>query len=80
MIATHSIKYNGVWYKAGDEIKETAEVDNTSSAFSKSYTKTEINRMSTADLQKLANEQGFAKAEEISGADLKKMLIEKFGL
>ena len=28
MIATHSIKYNGVWYKAGDEIKETAEVDN----------------------------------------------------
>ena len=48
MIATHSIKYNGVWYKAGDEIKETAEVDNTSSAFSKSYTKTEINRMSTA--------------------------------
>lgn len=80
MIATHSIKYNGVWYKAGDEIKETAEVDNTSSAFSKSYTKTEINRMSTADLQKLANEQGFDKAEEISGADLKKMLIEKFGL
>ena len=48
MIATHSIKYNGVWYKAGDEIKETAEVDNTSSAFSKSYTKTEINRMSSA--------------------------------
>ena len=46
----------------------------------KSYTKTEINRMSTADLQKLANEQGFDKAEEISGADLKKMLIEKFGL
>lgn len=80
MIATHSIKYNGVWYKTGDEIKETAEVDNTSSAFSKSYTKTEINRMSTADLQKLANEQGFDKAEEISGADLKKMLIEKFGL
>ena len=80
MIATHSIKYNVVWYKAGDEIKETAEVDNTSSAFSKSYTKTEINRMSTADLQKLANEQGFDKAEEISGADLKKMLIEKFGL
>lgn len=36
--------------------------------------------MSTADLQKLANEQGFDKAEEISGADLKKMLIEKFGL
>lgn len=67
---------------------QSEEVEKSTSSFSentnlsaeKSYTKTEINRMSTADLQKLANEQGFDKAEEISGADLKKMLIEKFGL
>lgn len=85
MIATHSVKYNGVWYHAGQEIKEG---EKSSSDFSeymnppteKKYTKTEINRMSTADLQKLASENGFDEAEKISGADLKRMLIEKFGL
>lgn len=44
------------------------------------YNKTEINRMPTADLQKLAAEYGIENAEKISGADLKKLLIEKFGL
>ena len=42
------------------------------------YTKTEINRMSTADLKKLAKEQGID--DELSGADIKKALIKKFGL
>ena len=77
MIAQNTMKMNGKWYKAGEEIslaKPQEEVKQNQ------YTKTEINRMSTACLQKLANEQGFDKAEEISGADLKKMLIEKFGL
>lgn len=44
------------------------------------YTKTEINRMSKDDLVALASEQGIENAEETSGADLKKALIEKFGL
>ena len=44
------------------------------------YTKTDINRMSTADLQALAAEQGIENATELSGAELKKILIEKFGL
>lgn len=44
------------------------------------YTKTEINRMSTADLQALAVEHGIEGAEEISGAELKRILIEQFGL
>lgn len=44
------------------------------------YTKTEINRMSTAELQELAGKEGIAGAEEITGAELKKLLIEKFGL
>lgn len=42
------------------------------------YTKTEINRMSTADLKELAKEQGVDN--ELSGADIKKALIKKFGL
>ena len=46
----------------------------------KEYSKSEINRMSTADLQKLASESGVENAENISGAELKKILLEKFGL
>lgn len=75
MIAEYTVKRNGKWYKAGEEIAE--EVKATSAI---SYTKTEINRMSTADLQALATEQGISGAELISGSELKKLLIEKFGL
>lgn len=46
----------------------------------KEYSKSEINRMSTSDLQKLASESGVEGAESISGSELKKILIEKFGL
>ena len=42
------------------------------------YTKTEINRMSTADLKKLAKENGID--ESMSGAEIKKELIKKFEL
>ena len=42
------------------------------------YTKTEINRMPTADLRKLASENGLD--DGLSGAEIKKALIEKFGL
>ena len=45
-----------------------------------SYTKTEINRMSTADLKKLASENGIDGAEEMTGGELKKVLTDKFGL
>ena len=44
------------------------------------YTKTEINRMSTADLRKLAKDKEISGADEMTGAELKKVLIEKFGL
>lgn len=36
--------------------------------------------MSTADLQALAKEQGIGGAELLSGAELKKLLIERFNL
>ena len=42
------------------------------------YTKTEINRMSTADLKKLASKNGVD--DSLSGAEIKKALIKKFGL
>ena len=82
MIATHSIKHDGVWYKVGEEVPESNSNSVPSDFMNppEPYTKTEINRMSTADLKKLASENGIANATEINGSDLKKMLIEKFGL
>nr|DAQ81438.1 MAG TPA: Rho termination factor, N-terminal domain [Caudoviricetes sp.] len=75
MTAQYTVKFNGKWYKAGEEIEETQTVF---SSFS--YTKTDINRMSTADLQALAKGQGIGGAELLSGAELKKLLIERFNL
>lgn len=83
MIATHSIKHDGVWYKVGDEVPESNSNSVPSDFMNPPetpYTKTEINRMSTADLKKLASENGIENATEINDGDLKKMLIEKFGL
>ena len=77
MIAQNTMKMNGKWYKAGEEIslaKTQAE------AKQNQYTKTEINRMSTAELQELALENDIDGAEQMTGAELKKVLIEKFGL
>lgn len=86
MIAQNTMKVNGKWFYAGDEI---AEVEKSTSDFSqymnppeepKAYSKTEINRMSTAELKELAKEQNVDNSESMTGADLKKALIEKFGL
>ena len=77
MIAQNTMKFNGKWYKAGEEIalaKPQAEVKQNQ------YTKTEINRMTTAELQGLALENDIDGAEQMTGAELKKVLIEKFGL
>ena len=77
MIAQNTMKINGKWYKAGEEIslaKPQAE------AKQNQYTKTEINRMSTAELQTLALENGIDGSNEMTGSELKKVLIEKFGL
>ena len=67
--------HNGKWYNAGEEVSE-----NNNSRASFDYSKTTINRMSTSDLQAFATEQGIDNAEELTGAELKKLLIEKLGL
>lgn len=77
----YKVKYKGKWYLPGEEIpEETVTEVKVEIPEETAYTKTEINRMSTADLQKLAAEHGVSGAEEISGAELKKILIEKFEL
>ena len=70
---------NGVWYPAGTEVPEDNPNTKTENGQNK-YTKTEINRMSTAELQTLALENGVDGSDEMTGAELKKVLIEKFGL
>lgn len=51
--------------------KESAEVK---------YTKTEINRMSTAELKEVAKLNGVEDADDMTGGELKKVLIDKFNL
>ena len=78
MIAKYSVKVGGKWYRAGEEIspaKTNKEVEENIE-----YTKTEINRMSTAELKELAGKEGIDGAEDMTGTDLKKALIEHYGL
>ncbi len=66
---------NGKWYAAGEEVPDTVPGNKPTG-----YTKTEINRMPTAELQNLAAQNGIENAAEMSGVDLKTILIEKLGL
>ncbi len=84
MVYECKTKYKGKWYMPGEEVPD--EKSQVPSDFMNTpenpitYTKTEINRMSTADLQKLATEQGMENAQATSGAELKEILIAKFNL
>lgn len=74
MVYEYKVKHNGKWYLPGEEVPEDIEKPE------QEYTKTDINRMSTADLQALATEKGIANADSLSGAEIKKMLIELMSL
>lgn len=74
MTAKHSVKVNGRWYRAGEEIQETVPPQ------AKQYTRTEIARMNKAELQEAAANAGIENAYDTSGTELKKLLIEHFGL
>ena len=83
----HMVKKNGIYYAAGEEVPENEEmtVEESLPSFSetseqKPYTKTEIQRMSVDSLRILAKEAGIENPEEISGSEIKKLLIGHFGL
>lgn len=91
MVYDHMVKVNGKYYEAWEDVPESgneAMENENPSPFSKDeeyaeekqYTKTDINKMSTADLQALAAEEGIENAYSTSGGELKKILIEHFGL
>lgn len=87
------VNKDGVWYPAGTEVPvgtnpivdkkvevkqevvETPKVEDTPK-----YTKTEINRMPLDELKALANEKGVDGADDMTGGELKKLLIEMFNL
>ena len=76
----HAVKYNGTWYAPFEDINDGAVDSTPSDNFMNKpiYTKTEINRMSTADLQSLAKSEGIEDAEEKTGTELKQILIDRF--
>lgn len=96
MIAQHTMKVNGKWIYAGDEITKGKKSDSDFSTYmnqpeecglpfttvpdEKKYTKTEINRMSTAEIKAFAKEQGVQNADGMTGAELKKVLIDMLDL
>lgn len=95
MVYDHMVKKNGVYYRAWESVPDEVEMagEETPLPYSdseitletqdnqeKRYTKTEINRMSTEELQNLAASRGIEGAYEMTGADLKRRLIADMGL
>ncbi len=85
MLAKNIIKMNGKWYKAGEEVsegtpgQESSDEENQMSEEFK-YKKTDINRMSTADLKELAREHEVLNVDDMTGQDLKEYFITRFNL
>lgn len=92
MVYDHMVKVNGKYYQTGEDVPEIDAVGSDNSLpFSddditfetkedKRYTKTDINKMNTAELQNLASSEGIENAFETSGSRLKEILIEHYGL
>lgn len=81
MIATHTVKVNGFFYRAGEEIPSSApnkEPEIVSEK--KGYTKSDITLMKVAQLREVAVENGVNNPEDLTGTELKEILIEKLGL
>lgn len=93
MVYDHMVKVNGQYYQAGEDVPEIEDMaeDESSLPYSddditletqedRRYTKTDINNMSTEELQNLAAAEGIENAFETSGNKLKDILKEHFGL
>lgn len=76
---------DGKWYKAGEEVPEEtpgqeSSDDETQMQEVFEYKKTDINRMSTADLKELARKHEVLNVDDMTGQDLKEYFITKFNL
>lgn len=75
MVYRHTVKVNGVFYRAGEVVPVIR--DNTPA---ETHTKTEIMTMRVKNLRELAGENGIENPDEMTGAQLKEYLINKFNL
>lgn len=90
MIAECTMKMHGQWYHAGDELPSPADfsTETVNETFTQTdtepkkptYTKTEINRMSTKELKDLAERNGISSGADMTGAELKRYFISLWGL
>lgn len=85
MIATHTQKINGVLHRAGEVIpspddKPVKRVVDEIVDDKPKYTKKDITFMKVANLRELAAENGVENPDELTGVELKEILIDKFGL
>lgn len=76
MVATHTMKINGILYRSGEEIPSPGEKP-VEKAEEKAISKSEIMTMKASDLRVLAKKNGIEDAEDYTGSELKKMLIDK---
>lgn len=93
MVYDHMVKKSGVYYKAWESVPDDdmegsesfppysdSEITMETEVGEQKYTKTEINRMNTTELQNLAASRGIEGAFAMTGTDLKKQLIADLGL
>ena len=82
VVATHTMKINGVVYRAGEGITSPDEkpVSKVEIKDDKTFSKSDIMTMKVADLRELASKNGIERPDELTGTELKDILIERFGL
>ena len=79
MITRHNQKAKEALKKASKPIP-VKKVEPKKAESKEVYTKSEITTMNVAKLRELATKQGIDNADEFTGVELKKILIEKMGL
>lgn len=83
LLRRHNIPLGNI--KQGEEKPPASFVENKFDSVSleeekKTYKKSDIFRMSTAELQELAASEGIKNAKEITGSELKTILVKHFDL
>lgn len=67
----HKVKYNGIWYMPSEDVPDGAQ---------QTYTRSEIMTMRVDDLRQLAASMGVQDAAEMTGTELKQLLLSMLNL
>ena len=78
MMVRHNQKAKAALFKAAKPVPVKKEVVNEPKK--EVYTKSDINTMNVAKLREVAKANGVEDVDDITGVELKKILIEKMGL